>query len=64
MLLGILGTNLGKFETSVEGCITNNLMTMNRNYVKMFGGLSNNDMFRKMTMTKLYNDMSKKAVCD
>jgi hypothetical protein len=46
---------IGNFRTPIlvnlkqviEG-ITNNLMTMNRNYVKMFGGLSNNDMSRKM----------------
>jgi hypothetical protein len=50
---------IGNFRTPIlvnlkqviEGCITNNLMTMNRNYVKMFGGLSN-------------NDMSRKAICD
>ncbi len=47
---------IGNFKTSIlvnlkqviEGCITNNLMTMNRNYVKMFGGLSTNDMSRKV----------------
>ncbi len=32
----------------VIDCITNNLMTMNRNYVKMFGGLFDNDMSRKV----------------
>jgi hypothetical protein len=39
---------LVNLKQMIEGCITNNLTTMNRNYVKMFGGLSNNDMSTKM----------------